>query len=344
MAGDLMRVTIKDVAKAANVSPATVSLVMNNRPVPVAPATRERVLNAAKELRYRPNHMAVALTTRKTNTIGLIIPDITNLFHSAYCEQIERYAEERSYSVIIRIARNDVEDTVRFLYDFEDRAVDGVILTKSIFEDPDDTFACMQAVQEMRIPVMLTDRVPKEYSAGAVLLNDYLGGLLAVRHLVDMGHRQIGCITGQMHYENCKDRLRGYRDALEEAGIPYDSSLVFYGNLEVDSGMRALPYLLGKKVTAIFAFNDMTAYGVYKQARNYNLRIPDGISVVGFDDLVFSDLIDPPLTTLEYPIEQMAEAVVKRMLTKINNEPICEEPLVFDPVLKVKGSTACPRD
>ena len=88
----------------------------------------------------------------------------------------------------------------------------------------------------------------------------------------------------------------------------------------------------------------MTAYGVYKQARNYNLRIPDGISVVGFDDLVFSDLIDPPLTTLEYPIEQMAEAVVKRMLTKINNEPICEEPLVFDPVLKVKGSTACPRD
>ena len=335
-----MRVTIKDVARAANVSPATVSLVMNNRQAPVSPATRERVLNAAREMRYRPNQMAVALTTRKTNTIGLSIPDITNLFHSAYCEQIERAAEKLSYSTIIRIARNDLQDTVRFLCDFEDRAVDGVILTKSLFADPQDTFECMQTVKEMRIPVMLTDRVPKEFAAGAVLPNDYLGGLLAVRHLIDLGHRQIGCITGQMHYENCKDRLRAYCDALEEAGIPYDPSLVFQGNWEVDSGMRALPYLLGKKVTGIFAFNDMTAYGVYKQARNYNLRIPEDISVVGYDDLIFSDLIDPPLTTLEYPIAQMAAGVVERLIAKINNQPVSDEPLVFDPILKVKGSTA----
>lgn len=334
-----MRVTIRDVAKAANVSPATVSLVMNNRQVPVSPATRERVLRVAKEMRYRPNQIAVALATRKTNTIGLIIPDITNLFHAAYCEQIERFAAQHAYSTIIRIAHNDVEDTVRFLYDFEDRAVDGIVLTKSVFEDPADTTACMQVVHELRIPVMLTDRVPKEFTAGAVLPNDYLGGLLAVRHLIDQGHRQIGCITGQMHYENCKDRLRGYCDALKEADIPYDPSLVFYGNWELDSGMRALPYLLGKKVTGIFAFNDMTAYGVYKQAHNYNLRIPDDISIVGFDDLVFSDLIAPPLTTLEYPVAQMAEAVVNRIIAKINNEPVSDEPLIFDPILKVKGST-----
>ncbi len=339
-----MRTTIKDVAKAANVSPTTVSLVLNNRPVPISDATRERVMRAAREMRYRPNQIAVALATQKTNTIGLIVPDISNIFHIAYCEQIEHFAEKYSYSTIIRIAQNDLEDTIRFLYDFEDRAVDGVILTKSVFKDPKDIAACMQAVRELRIPVMLTDRVPKEFSAGAVLPNDYLGGRLAVRHLIDLGHRQIGCITGPLHYENCKDRLSGYCDELREADIPYDPTLVFEGDWQIQSGLNALPYLLGKNVTGIFAFNDMIAYGVYKQARSYNLQIPRDLSVVGFDDLIFSDLIDPPLTTLEYPVSSMAEAVVRRIIDMINGEVVSNDPLVFNPILKVKGSTSRPRN
>ena len=334
-----MRTTIKDVARAANVSPSTVSLVLNNRPVPISPETRERVYRAAKEMNYRPNQIAVALTSRKTNTIGVIIPDISNIFHAAYCEQIERFAEAHSYSTIIRIARNQVEDTIRFLYDFEDRAVDGVILTQSNFRDANATAACMRAVHELRIPVMLTDRVPSGFTDGAVLPNDYLGGRLAAQHLIDLGHRNIGCIAGDAHDENTKDRIRGYQDALSEAGIGYDPTLIFYGNWHIESGLRALPYLLGKQVTGIFAFNDMMAYGVYKQARSYNLRIPDDISVVGFDDLVFSDLIDPPLTTLEYPVARMAEAVVERLLEKIEGAAASTEPVVVDPILKVKGST-----
>ena len=335
-----MRTTIRDVAARANVSPSTVSLVLNNRPVPISAGTREKVLRAAEEMRYRPNQLAVALATHKTNTIGLIVPDISNIFHTVYCEQIELFAEKRAYSTIIRIAQNDIEDTIRFLYDFEDRAVDGIILTKSVFKDPGDTSKCMQAVRELRIPVMLTDRVPREFIAGAVLPNDYLGGYLAVHHLIDMGHRQIGYITGPLHYGNCRERLRGCREALEKEGIPWDPALVYEGEFDIASGEQALAYLLGKKVTAIFAFNDMIAYGVYKQARSYNLSIPADLSVVGFDDLAFSDLIDPPLTTLEYPVKKMAEAVVDRILAKINREPVSEEPIVFDPVLKVKGSTS----
>lgn len=335
-----MRTTIKDVAKAANVSPSTVSLVLNNRPVPIAPETRERVFRAAKELNYRPNQIAVALTTRKTNTIGVIIPDISNIFHAAYCEQIERFAEAHSYSTIIRIAQNGASDTVRFLYDFEDRAVDGVILTQSNFQDAESTAACMRAVQELRIPVMLTDRVPSGFTSGAVMPNDYLGGRLAAQHLIDLGHRNIGCITGDIHDENTKNRIRGYRDALEESGISFDPSLIVPGNWQIESGMQALPYLLGKQVTGIFAFNDMMAYGIYKQARNYNLQIPQDISIVGFDDLIFSDLIDPPLTTLEYPVARMAEAVISRLLERISGKTTSSELIVIDPVLKVKGSTS----
>ncbi len=335
-----MRATIKDVAKAANVSPATVSLVLNNRPVSISAATRERVLRTSRELNYRPSQVAVALATRKTNTIGVIVPDLSNFFHTAYCEQIERFSEKHGYSTILRIARNELKDTIHFLYDFEDRAADGVVLTKSVFEDPKDTAACMQAVQELRIPVMLTDRVPKEFAAGAVLPNDYLGGYLAVRHLLDLGHKQIGCITGPRHYQNCQDRIRGYQDALRESGISFDPALVFEGNFQLESGMQGLPYLLGKNVTAIFSFNDMMAYGVYKQALSYSLRIPEDLSLVGFDDLVFSDLTNPPLTTLEYPVANMAEAVIDRLLAKIEGATPSAETVVFDPVLKVRGSTS----
>ena len=338
-----MRTTIKDVARAANVSPSTVSLVLNNRPVTISPETRKRVLRAAQEMNYRPNQIAVALATRKTNTIGLIVPDFSNMFHTAYCEQIEFFAEKNNYSTIIRIAQNGIQDTVRFLYDFEDRGVDGVILTKSNFSDPADTAACMQTLREMHIPIMLTDRVPQALTAGAVLTNDYLGGCLAVQHLIDLGHRRIGCITVPNYYESTRCRIQGYRDTLDAAGMPYDPSLILEGDWLMGSGMQALPYLLGKQVTGIFAFNDMMAYGIYKQARNYNLKIPSDISVVGFDDIAFSELINPPLPTQEDPISRMAEAVVNRILAKIDGRPVSDEPIIFDPILKVKASTGRPR-
>ena len=334
-----MRTTIRDVAKAANVSPSTVSLILNNRSASFSPETRNRVLQAAERLRYRPNHMAVALTSRRTNTIGVIVPDISNLFHATYCEQIDYFAKRHSYSTIVRIAQGGVEETVRLLYDFEDRAVDGVIVTTTLFSDPRDTATCIQAIQELQIPVMLTDRVPRELSADAVLPNDYLGGCLATQHLIDLGHRRIGCVTGSAHYENCIHRLRGYRDTLEKAGIPYDETLVYVGDWQISSGLKALPYLLGKRVTGVFAFNDMMAYGLYKQAHSYSLKIPNDLSVIGFDDLTFSDLINPPLTTLEYPVTNMAEAVIECILAKIKGEEVTERPLIFDPVLKVRGST-----
>lgn len=334
-----MRTTIRDVARAANVSPTTVSLILNNRAASFSPDTRTRVLKLAEKMHYRPNHMAVALTSRKTNTIGLIVPDISNLFHATYCEQLEHFAKLHSYSTIVRIAPDDLEGTLRVVYDFEDRAVDGIVLTRSLFNDPEDTAACVRAIRELQTPIMLTDRVPRDLTVGAVLPNDYLGGCMATQYLINLGHRRIGCISGPSYYENCINRLQGYRDTLEKAGIPFDPSLICAGDWQISNGMEALPYLLGKNVTGVFAFNDMIAYGVYKQARNYRLKIPRDLSVIGFDDLTFSDLIEPPLTTLEYPMTRMAEAVIEGILKKIRGEELPDAPLIFDPVLKVRGST-----
>ena len=334
-----MRTTIKEVAKHAGVSASTVSLVLNNPDSAISEKTRERVMEVVRELRYRPNRLAVSLATKKTNTIGLIVPDTSNFFLVAYSNRLEAAMTEYGYTMILGNANNCVEKTLHYLDDFSDRGVDAIILMQSVFTSETDTKTCMDAVTNLQVPIALVDRFPKNHS-DSIRVNDFLGGYLAFKHLLDLGHKRIGIIAGGLHLHNCMERLDGCKQALAEAGIAFDPALLYDGDFQISSGVNALPYLLGKHVTAIFAFNDMIAYGVYKELRNYNLSIPDDISIVGFDDLLFSDVICPPLTTVEYPLKDIAATVVGRLVTSIRDgKADTVQPIVFDPVLKVKGST-----
>jgi len=335
-----IRTTIKDVANKAGVSPATVSLVLNNRPVPIPQRTKDKVISAACELHYRPNQLAVGLVTKKTNTIGLILPDNSNLFFATYTNKLEAAASKMGYNVIFGNTNNSIEKTLEYLQMFADRGVDGIILMQSEFNSKKKTDSCLAAIKELPIPVLLIDRVPTDSASGAVILDHFKGGYLAVKHLLDLGHERIGYITGSSSLNLMVHRLNGCKEALAEKGIPFDPALVFEGDLQLTSGINALPYLLGQNVTAIFAFNDMIAYGIYKELRNYQLNIPDDLSVIGFDDLIFSDVIQPPLTTASQPLEEMADAVIERLVNLIEERPV--EPnttRVFAPVLKVRGST-----
>ena len=335
-----MRVTIKDVAKHAGVSPATVSLALNYPDSAISKETRERIKNVVHDLGYRPNRLAASLATKKTNTIGLIVPDNSNFFIVAYSNCIEHVMREYGYTMILGNSDDSVEKTLQYLYDFSDRGVDAIILTQSIFKDTEDTRLCMDAVNSLQVPVALVDRFPKDHISASVQVNDFLGGYLAFKHLLDLGHRRIGIVSGEMYMYCCTERLDGCKAALSEYGIPYDASLLYEGNFQIESGIKALPYLLGKSVTAIFAFNDMSAYGLYKEARNYSLKIPEDISVVGFDDLLFSDVIYPPLTTVVYPVNEVAVSVVERLVKLIQTGSVdTSEPIIFDPTLKVRGST-----
>ena len=335
-----MRTTIKDVAKYANVSVATVSLALNDPDSAISEHTREMVLQAAQTLNYRPNRLAIGLVTKRTHTLGLIIPENVSPFQAAFSSQIEIAAMERGYSIIYGTANHSVKRTIHHLFDFSDRGVDGIILTESVFSDEKHTEMCVNAIEKLNVPIVLTDRVAKTDTKDIVRVNDFKGGAMAVQYLLDCGHRRIGLITGSMWSGNCIERLQGCRQAFEDAGVPFDESLVYHGDFRLDSGINALPYLLGKRVTAIFAFNDMTAFGVYKGLHNYNLSIPGDLSVIGFDDVFFSDIIYPPLTSIEFPIKQMAAAIVERLALRIENE---EQPpsqvITFDPALKVRGST-----
>ena len=331
---------MKDVAIRAGVSVSTVSLALNEPDSAVSPKTRAHIVAVAEELRYRPNRLAVSLATKKTNTIGLIVPDNSNLFLASFSNCIEAAMSRHNYAMILGNANSSAEKTIHYLYDFADRSVDGIVLVQSIFENPEDTQACTDTLLHLQTPIILSDRFPKKHSFEAVKANDFLGGYLAVKHLTNLGHKQIGFIVAEMHFLNCIERLEGAKKALSEAGITFDPSMVFEGDFQMTSAAEALPYLLGKNATAIFAFNDMIAYGVYRELRNYNLNIPDDISVIGFDDIFFSDVIYPPLTSVEYPIEDIATTVVDRLVSMIHGRaPDVSKPIVFDPKLKVKGST-----
>lgn len=335
-----MRPTIKDVAKLAGVSPATVSIVLNNRPESISKETREAVHKAAAELQYRPNLLAVSLVTKKTNTIALIIPDNTNLFFGSMSNAIEMATTARNYSLIYANTNNSFDMSLHYLRLFSDQLVDGIIIAQSEFDNPESTIKFVEAIRESHPPIVLVDRVSQDSDIDYVALDQFEGGYLATTHLINLGHKVIGCVSGYSRISTMQERLRGYHFALEEAGITFDPDLVYEGELQLETGIDALPYLLGKNVTAVFAFNDMIAYGIYKESRSYNLEIPKDLSIIGFDDLAFSDIIAPPLTTMEQPINAIASAAVDRLIELINNPAqSVKESKVLRPTLKVRGST-----
>lgn len=336
----MKRTTIKDVAKLAGVSTSTVSLVLNEKPVPISAATRAAVLEAANTLNYRPNQLAVGLVTSKSNSIGLIIPDNSNPFFASLSNYIEKEANQNGFSVILGNTNNDPKSTRNYLQIFADHQVDGIILAQADFTTPEESEECMKLIQELRTPVVLVDRVYKDLNIDCVLVDQVAAGYLATHHLLELGHRKIGCASGPLGLGNCSNRLAGYKKALEEFGIDFDPALVYEDNLNIECGIHALPSLLGHNVTAIFAFNDLIAYGIYKESRNYSLSIPEDLSVVGLDDIFLSEIIQPPLTTVAQPIALTADIVVKKLLDlMLPSSSHVHTPKILQPTLKVRGST-----
>ncbi len=335
-----MRVTIKDVAKAAGVSPATVSFIINNKPVSISTATREKVLKAIDELHYRPNQLAVSLVTNTSNTIGLILPDSTNPFFASLSHCIEELLRKHNIAVIVGNTNSDPDITRQYLQLFSDKRVDGIILAQLDFEDEQETIACQNIIRHLDIPTVYVDRVANSVGQHSIVEVDQRQiGYLATRHLLNLGHRRIGCASGSIHLTVNQQRYEGYKKALIEYGLTPDPDLLFCDSLSTNCGSKALPCLLGHNVSAIFAFNDMVAYGIYKACRNYNISIPDDISIVGVDDISFSEIINPPLTTIAQPIEKIASHAVEAIKILINGDQPEHNYICLHPLLKVRAST-----
>jgi LacI family transcriptional regulator len=304
---------IKDVAERANVSITTVSHVINKTRY-VSDELVARVHKAMEDLDYRPNSLARGLRSGKTKTIGLVIPDISNQFFAEISRKIEDKGFDYDYSVILCNTDDDKNKEKNYIDVLIAKQIDGIL-----FISTGEYTNNLEKTIEFNIPIVVVDRDIDEINADIVLVDNNDGGFKATKYLIELGHQRIACIAGPSQTTPSAQRIAGYQRALEEARINFDRSLIIPGDYRYTSGERAMRELLTKspRPTAVFASNDMMALGAYQAINNQGMKIPDDISIVGFDNIPFSQAVYPTLTTIEQPIHEIADLAVDFLINKI---------------------------
>jgi len=313
--GDNMKyITLKMVAEKAGVSVNTASRAINNKS-DINEETKKKVLKIAQELGYVQNATAVALRTKKTRTLGVVIADNRNPFYAEVLNGMEVAAREKNYHIILANTQRDYKKEEEAINLLLAKRVDGLLITP--VQDKDDD---IKNLIDANIPFVVVGRDFENIEVDAVYNDEVKGGFLATEYLIKKGHKRIALINGFLHKSPAKGRLEGYKKALKEYGIPFDGALVSFGDIDVKDGHERTKQMLGKNLdfTAIFSYNDMMAFGVMQAIREKGLRIPEDIGLVGYDDIPFSSLISPSLTTIRLKKQDLGIESVELLLSRIN--------------------------
>lgn len=336
----MAKVTRDDVARLAGTSTAVVSYVINNGPRPVAASTRERVLAAIKELGYRPDRVAQAMASQRTDLIGLVVPDARQPFFAEVAHAVERAAAERGKMVLVGNSDYLDEREVHYLRAFLGMRVSGLIL---ISQGPSESAAAEIEAWDARVVLMLER--PEVFNDVAVVLDDVGGAKLAVRHLLEHGHPYVACLGGTEATptvgDPVTDHVEGWRLAMAEAGISTEGRLFASPYNRYDAYDVALELLAGPdRPPAIFCATDDQAIGVLRAARELRIDVPGGLAVAGFDNVKEAALTDPPLTTVSSDREALARAAVSLAMGDQQNGPaqrLCRFPVS----LEIRRSCGC---
>jgi LacI family transcriptional regulator len=318
-------VTIYDVAREAGVSMATVSRVVNGNPN-VKPQTRKKVLETIERLGYRPNAVARGLASKKTTTVGVIIPDISNTVYAEIARGIDDIANMYHYHIILSNSDQKVDKELQLINAMLEKQVDGLI-----FLGGEVTDEHVSVLRSAPVPVVLSATQHHSNELPSVNIDHQLAAMDAVSKLIERGHRQIAMISGTL-YDPLRGlaRFQGYKNALENANIPFDESLVRSGNYRYESGIAAAEYFLtlSARPTAIFAASDEMAIGAIHHLQDAGLNVPNDVSVVGYDDIHFAQMVRPMLSTVSQPMYDIG-AVSMRLLTKYMNKETVDSPTVI---------------
>jgi len=317
-------VTIYDVAREANVSMATVSRVVNGNPN-VKPTTRKKVLEAIDRLGYRPNAVARGLASKKTTTVGVIIPDISSIFYSELARGIEDIATMYKYNIILSNSDQNTDKELHLLNTMLGKQVDGIV-----FMGGNITDVLVEEFKRSPVPIVLAASVEEQAQTPSVNINYEQAIYDSVQLLVEKGHKRIAFVSGPMSEPiNSMRKLAGYKRALEEAGIAFDDALVAEGDYSYDSGIESLAHLLEQsdKPTAVIAATDEMALGVIHGAQDRGVSIPEDLEVIGFDNTRLSLMVRPQLTTVVQPTYDIG-AVAMRLLTKLMNKEQVDDQIV----------------
>jgi DNA-binding LacI/PurR family transcriptional regulator len=329
------------VAKAAGASVSTVSAALNNSDY-VSASTRDRIEDAIKQLNYRPNALARGLRLRKTHSIAIVVPDLSNSFYVDLVRGAEDYSASAAYTLLIGDSRESWEDERRYLDSLERRRVDGVIRVPALNAPGKRTSAVVGD-----IPIVYADRFPPvpESRVARVGVDNIRAAESATRYLISLGHRRIGVIVGDASSGTSTDRLRGYMQELQRANIHPDRSLVHEGHNDVESGHSHAMQLLTatNRPSAIFCTNNLMALGAFAAIQELELQCPEDISLLGFDDFYWATMLRPKMTVVSQPAREMGMMAARMLIDEIEGRHSIVSPMLLGTKLIVRDSCSPPR-
>jgi DNA-binding LacI/PurR family transcriptional regulator len=315
----IVTVTLAEIAQLAGVSVSTVSRALTNSNHPLKEETRRRIVNLAEEMGYNPNLVARSLQSNRTHTVGVIVDRMRSPFAAATVQGIQDGLRQAGYSISIINSNRDQDLVIEAIQTFHSRRVDGIVILNSWLHTFNDPFLSLQDR-----PFVFVNRLFSSAIHNCVAPGDRYGAQLAVKHLVDLGHRRIAYINGLETWLEAQNRLAGFRDVLTEHGLVVDDTLIRPGDWGVDSGFQATQELLAldQPPTAVFAANDLMALGAIYAVQEAGLRVPDNVAVVGYDDRDFAAWMRPTLTTIRMPSYEMGQAAARLLLEQIAGEEL----------------------
>lgn len=306
-------ITINDVAREAAVSVSTVSRVLNGRDR-VSPATKKRVLKVAERLNYTPNSFAVSMIKKKSNMIAVVVPDILNPFYTAVIKGVESIVKKHGYFTFVSSTDDNYKEEADLLKGSFTKSIDGLILIGSHKE--------ASFYQSISKDVVLVDRYQEKANLDGVVIDNYGGAYSAIEHGINYGHKKIAIINGLLDFNDGQDRFKGYKDAIEDHGIEFNSDYHIQGSWQEENGYNAAKKLLSMSTppTLIFATNNLICEGVIAACRDMEIILGKDISLIGFDENKFSEFIRPEVTVVRRPTFEMGTTAARLLLEKFDEE------------------------
>lgn len=315
---DRFDTTIHDIARKLNISASTVSRALNDNPI-ISEATRKKIRQTAEEMGYRPNTLAASFRTKRTNTIGVIVPLINRHFFSSVISGIEDVAYKSGFTVTISQSNDQFEKEAKIAQTLFTNRVDGIIISIAMETKQFDHLKLFPA---KNIPLVFFDRVVEEIDAHKIVADDFGGAYLVTEHFIKQGAKQIAHIGGPLNLKIYENRQAGYVKALEDAGINLNRSMIINNTLRREEGIRAIQTLLkdNNKIDAVFCANDTTALSSIIYLKSIGIKVPDDILVMGFSNEPFSEVVTPSISTVQQPGFLMGQKAASLLIEQITNK------------------------
>ncbi|HBK67818.1 MAG TPA: LacI family transcriptional regulator [Firmicutes bacterium] len=333
-----MMITIKDIARICKVSTTTVSRVINNKTGNVSEETKERIIKVMEELNYQPNFLARSMVTRKTDTIAIIVPDICNPFFADLARGVEDTCIANGYHLFLCNTDMDSQKEEEYIRLLRERFVDGMVVSTQNDEEYNEIFTKMIKDQ---YPFVFVERYSDKLSeVPGVFANNVQGAYEITKYLITLGHKDIAFLSGPLVTSNARFRLEGYKKGMVESDLPINNALIRHGDYKTTSGYEQTKYLLeeGPRFSALFASNDLMAFGAYQAVKEFGLKIPQDVSIVGFDNINMPGVLEPKITSMEIPAYKMGVKAAQILLGLIKGKKPKKDKVFYSLKLIDKGS------